>query len=155
MSKKRGRKPNNRVQQHMPQRKVNGAKEHMADKDEKKIEERRVPVDQAAYLAAQLHEANANLIEERTRVLHKDKLLLGKDEEILKLRDENLLLRKEKHNLTVKLASIEEKKLQEVNSSLLTEHKLKQGVTIHKDEATGETYVIEKVESPPAGSDQE
>lgn len=152
--KQRGRDPRNRVKGHLPQRKVNGAKEHMENENNKSTE-RRVPVDPAVYLAAQLHEANATLIEERARGFHKDKVILGKDEEILKLRDENLKIRKEMHNLRVKVASADEKKLQEVNSSLLADYKLEQGATIHRDDDTGEVYRIEKIEAPPAGDTEE
>jgi hypothetical protein len=92
-------------------------------------EPKRMPATEAAYLAAELHEAKRRLLVMRNEVLGKAKQLVQKDQIILQ-REQTIL-------------QLETKIIEQENKLLRAAHGLDFGRTIHKDDVTGEVYYLE------------
>lgn len=86
----------------------------------------RIPASKADYLAAQLHETRAQLVNMKKLLLQKDQILLQKDQ---------ALLQKEQAIL-----NLEAKMIDEENRKLRDQHSLEFDKTIHMDDDTGEVY---------------
>jgi hypothetical protein len=114
--------------------KKNRLKAHKGGKG--KAKDGRIPVDPAAYVAAQLHKARQDLIAEKNKVLEKAKLAveaqkiaLAKDEIILKLE--------------ARLLQAEARLTDQENNKLREEHGLLRTVPLRQDDNTGEVYYLE------------
>jgi len=97
---------------------------------------KRTPATVADYLAAQLHEAQGNIMDLRTQAMSFRQVLLQKDQVIL--------------NLEKKILQLESREVEKLKEQLREDHGLAFGRTMEKNDETGEIFWVESEEATSA-----
>jgi len=90
----------------------------------------------ADYLAAQLHEAQGNIMDLRTQAMSFRQVLLQKDQVIL--------------NLEKKILQLESREVEKLKEQLRDDHGLTFGRTMEKNDETGEIFWVDTEEATSA-----
>lgn len=98
-----------------------------------KPEQKKTPASVADYLAAQLHEAQGNIVDLRSNSISLRQALLQKDQIIL--------------NLEKKIFALEAQEVEKLKIQLREDHGLTFGRTLKKDDETGEVFWLETEEA--------
>jgi len=104
------------------------------DEIEQGAKPKKTLVSTADYLAAQLHEAQSNIMDLRAAQMNMRQALLQKDQVIL--------------NLETRILNLEAKEVEKLKEQLRETHGLRMGRTMKKDEKTGEIFWLESEEQP-------
>jgi hypothetical protein len=100
---------------------------------QEKPEQKKIPASVADYLAAQLHEAQGNIVDLRSNSISLRQALLQKDQIIL--------------NLEKKIFAMEAQEVEKLKIQLREDHGLTFGRTLKKDDETGEVFWLETEEA--------